>query len=175
VAAWIEPYLRGHVPIPPDVALAEAIQAGTIDSQEQVLRDCQAALATLVHPMQRNRLLRLITDLGLTSLAPAIEPLLQAPTLDERAGAIRALGRLDAEGYKDAICPLLEDPVQDVRQAAQQALQVNGPKEAKSQRPAAVRRADGTRSWTVGELQDEHDTESGTDDWKARLRSLMDQ
>lgn len=173
VAAWIEPYLRGHAPVSPDVAVADAIQAGTVAGQEQVLRDCEAALASVVHPMQRNRLLRLITDLGLTSLAPTIEPLLRAPTSDERAGAIRALGRLDGERYKDAIRPLLQDPVQDVRKAAQVALQVNGPKEPKTNRPAAVRRADGARSWVIGESQDEEASASDTDDWKARLRSLM--
>ncbi len=173
VAAWIEPYLRGHAPVSPELAVSLAIQAGTIAGQEQVLRDCEAALASLIHPMQRNRLLRLITDLGLTSLASAIEPLLRAPTSDERAGAIRALGRLDGERYKDAIRPLLQDPVHDVRKAAQTALQVNGPKEPRTGRPAVVRRADGARSWIIGEAQDEEAGASDTDDWKARLRSLM--
>ena len=173
VAAWIEPFLLGRSPILPDVAVALAIQAGTVGSQEQVLRDCEAALSSLVHPMQRSRLLRLITDLGLTSLAPAIEPLLQAAPSDERAAAIRTLSRLDGERYKDAIRPLLHDAVSDVRKAAQIALQAGGTKEPKGNRPAAVRRTDGARSWTVGETQGEDAGGGDADDWKARLRSIM--
>jgi HEAT repeat protein len=115
----------------------------------------------------------LITDLGLTSLAPAIEPLLQADPSDERAAAIRTLSRLDTEHYKDAIRPLLHDPVSDVRKAAQIALQAGGTKEPRGNRPAAVRRADGARSWTVGETQGEETDASDADDWKARLRAIM--
>ncbi len=176
VAAWIEPYLRGHSPVPPDVALTEAIQAGTIPGQEQAQRDCESALASLVHPMLRSRLLRLVTDLGFTSIVPAIVPILQASTFDERAAAVRALGRLDGEGYVEAIRPLLQDPVFDVRKAAQIALRAPGPKEPKGYRAVPVRRADGSRSWTVGEnseTQDSDEGDGGAHDWKARLRSMM--
>ncbi|HEV2473169.1 MAG TPA: hypothetical protein VGS41_10920 [Chthonomonadales bacterium] len=176
VAAWIEPHLRVHSPMSPDVALAEAILAGTVASPEQALRECAAALAGLVHPMLRSRLLRLITDLNFTAMAPAIEPILQASTFDERAAAVRALSRLDGERYKDAILPLLQDPVFDVRKAAHIALRVTEPKEPKIQRAAPVRRADGSRSWTVGgnaETQDGDEGDGGADDWKARLRSIM--
>src|SRR5215469_15933408 len=34
VAPWIEPYLQGHASIPPDVALAEALQAGQIANRQ---------------------------------------------------------------------------------------------------------------------------------------------
>jgi ribonuclease D len=173
VATWIEPFLRGQSPVPPDVAVAGAIQAGTLDSQEQARRDCEAALSGVVHPMLRSRLLRLITDLGLTALAPHIEPLLQASTSDERAAAIRALGRLDGERYKEAIGALLQDPVFDVRKAAQIAVRPAEPKEPKGNRPAVMRHADGARSWTVGETREEDEGAGIADDWKARLRSIM--
>lgn len=168
VAAWIAPFLRGNSPVPPDVAVAEAIQQGILQDKKQVLLDCQDALERLVHPMQRSRLLRLITDLNLAQLAPQIEPLLLAPTSDERSAAIRALSRLNGAQYIEAIRPLLQDPVNDVRKAAQTALRIPGQKEPKPNWTAPVKRADGARSWTVGETQDDDD-----DDWKARLRSMM--
>jgi hypothetical protein len=173
VPAWMEPFLRGHASLPPDLALVEAIQAGTVASQEQALHDCEAALASLVHPMLRSRLLRLITDLGFTSLAPFIEPLLHASTFDERAAAVRALSRLDGNRYKEAIRPLLHDPVFDVRKAAQLALHLGGSKEPRMHRAMPMRNADGSRSWTIGEVQEGEEEDGGADDWKARLRSMM--
>lgn len=169
VAAWIAPFLRGNSPVPPDVAVAEAIQQGVIQDKKQVARDCQDALERLVHPMQRSRLLRLITDLNLSLLAPQIEPLLLAPTSDERSAAIRALSRLNGAHYNEAIRSLLQDPVNDVRKAAQTALRIPGEKSPKPDWTAPVKQADGARSWTVGETQDGGDD----DDWKARLRSMM--
>ncbi len=169
VAAWIAPFLRGNSPVPPDVAVAEAIQQGIIQDKKQVVRDCQDALERLVHPMQRSRLLRLITDLNLSQLAPQIEPLLLAPTSDERSAAIRALSRSNGAQYNEAIRPLLQDPVNDVRKAAQTALRIPGEKLPKPNWTAPVKRADGARSWTVGETQEGGDD----DDWKARLRSMM--
>jgi hypothetical protein len=169
VAAWIAPYLRGNAPVPPDVAIAEAIQQGVIQDKNQVVQDCQDALERLIHPMQRSRLLRLITDLNLAQLAPRIEPMLLALTSDERAAAIRALSRLDGKQYNEAIRPLLQDPVSDVRKAAQTALRIPVQKEPKPNWSAPVKQADGARSWTIGETQEGGDD----DDWKARLRSLM--
>ena len=84
VAAWIEPFLRGASPIPADVAVAEAIEQGFIVNRDQLLLDCRAALITLTHPMRRSRLLRLIADLSLVELSTEIEPLLSAPTAEER-------------------------------------------------------------------------------------------
>src|ERR1700730_15411306 len=49
VASWIEPFLRGSSPVPVEVAVAEAIEAGTILNMEQVYADTKAALATLTH------------------------------------------------------------------------------------------------------------------------------
>src|SRR3984893_15507265 len=122
VAPWIAPFLRGTSPLPVEVVVAEAIRQGSIRDREQLVTDCRAALVTLIHPMLRSRLLRLISDLALTQLAPDIEPLLNAPAADVRASAIRALGRMDGEHHKEQIRPLLADPVHDVRIAAQTAL-----------------------------------------------------
>jgi HEAT repeat protein len=118
--------------------------------------------------MLRSRLLRLISDLTLTALEPEIEPLLQAPAADVRAAAIRALGRMDGERYKEQIRTLLADPVHDVRKAAQAALRPPGQKASRPNTAMPVRNVDGSRSWTIG-ASDEGGDE---DDWKARLRSL---
>ena len=170
VAPWIEPFLRGTSPFPADVVVAEAIQQGSIRDREQLVTDCRTALATLVHPMLRSRLLRLISDLALTQLVPDIEPLLKAPAADVRASAIRALGRMDGGHSKEQIRPLLADPVHDVRKAAQTALRSPGQKTGRANAATPVRNVDGSRSWTIGAL-DEGDG-ADEDDWKARLRSI---
>ena len=170
---WIEPFLKGSSPIPPEVVVEEAIEKGTIANREQLSVDRRAALATLTNPMRRNRLLRLIADLSLVDLAPDIESLLTAQPAEVRAGAIRALSRLNVErGPKDLIRPLLHDPVQDVRKAAQTALRIQT-KEPHPNMATRVKSTDGTRSWTVG---DPNETDAPVEnDWKARLRSMMDE
>jgi len=173
VATWIEPFLRGSSPIPAEVVVAEAIEQGSIVDREQLVVDCRAALTTLTHPMRFNRLLRLIADLSLVELSPDIEPLLTAQPAEVRAGAIRALSRLNVEHAKDLIRPLLDDPVQDVRKAAQTALRAHINKEPHANLATRVKSADGTRSWTIGD-SNETDT-TGENDWKARLRSIIDE
>lgn len=173
VAAWIEQFLYGTPPVAPEVAVAEAKAKGIIQNKAQIYADCRAALAVLHHPTRRSRLLRLIADLALTQLAPDIEPLLQAPTSDERAGSARALGRLGIKSAKEIIRPLLQDPVQDVRKTAQVALRNLGEKEPRQQRTTPTKSADGTRRWVL-----DADTQQTTPDeeggWKARLRSMME-
>ncbi len=168
VAAWIDPFLRGTSPVQADVAIAEAMERGSILNQEQLMLDCRAALATLTHPMRRSRLLRLIADLSLVELSSEIETLLSAQTAEERAAAIRALNRLDVERGKVLIQPLLHDPVQDVRKAAHIALRTTVNKEPRDNLATRVKSADGARSWTVGEADGSDDS-----DWKARLRSII--
>ena len=171
VAAWIEPFLQGTSPIPADVAVAEAIEQGIIVNRDQLLLDCRAALITLSHPMRRSRLLRLIADLSLVELSTEIEPLLSAPTAEERAGAIRALNRLNVEQGKDLIRPLLHDPVQDVRKAAQTALRTPTTKEPHDNLATRVKSADGSRSWTVAGSNETGSFDES--DWKTRLRSII--
>jgi hypothetical protein len=170
VAPWIGPFLRGTSPLPVDVVVAEAIRQGSIRDREQLVTDCRAALATLIHPMLRSRLLRLISDLALTQVVPDIESLLNAPAADVRASAIRALGRMDGEHHIEQIRALLADPVHDVRKAAQTALRSPGQKTGKAKTAPPVRNEDGSRSWTIG-ASDESER-ADEDDWKARLRSI---
>ncbi len=169
VAAWIEPFLRGNAPLSPEMAVAEAKGQRLILNKAQVIAECRTALQTVKHPMRRSRLLRLIADLALLQLIPDILPLLQATTSDERAAALRALGRFGIQSVQDAINPMLLDPVQDVRKAAQTALHNLNSKETRHPRSLPTRAADGTRSWSL-------DTTNADDDngWKSRLRSIMD-
>jgi 3'-5' exonuclease len=176
VAEWIEPFLHGSLSLPAEVIVTEAIKQGEVRDQDQVLADCREALHSLTHPMRKSRLLRLITELSLVQLVPEIRPLLQAPTADERAGAIRTLSRLGAEDARELITLLLQDPVHDVRKAAQTALRFSGQKEPRNQWATPKRQADGSRSWSVGgDPAPVDDTRVGEDDddWRARLRSLM--
>ncbi len=171
VASWIEPFLQGTLAVPAEVAVAEAKAQGLIKGKEQLYEDCRAALVTLMHPMRRSRLLRLIADLSLVQLAPDIQPLLQASSSGERAGSARALGRLGIMSAKPLIRPLLQDPVYDVRKAAQTALRSLGEKAPRPPRPAPMRAVDGTRSWVI-ENTDQSD--ASDDDWRTLLRSMMD-
>ncbi|HET8913269.1 MAG TPA: HEAT repeat domain-containing protein [Ktedonobacteraceae bacterium] len=170
VAAWIEPFLRGTAQASVEVTVAEARGKGSL-TDEEIIQDCRAALLGLRQPMRRSRLLRLIADLSLLELVPEIEPLLLAPTSDERSAAARALGRMGSESSKEAIQPLLNDPVQDVRKAAQTALRnLQHKDEPRESLATTARHTDGSRSWTVGET----DTPEVETDWKARLRAMMD-
>lgn len=171
VASWIEPFLRGTSSLSPEMAVAEARSKGVIKNKAQIYSDCRAALINLIHPMRRNRLLRLISDLSLLQLVPDILPLLQAATSDERAASARALGRMDVKSAIEDIQPLLNDPVQDVRKAAWTALRNLQDKGADPKRIPGVRSADGTRSWSV---EASEQPASADNDWKARLRSMME-
>lgn len=177
VAAWIEPFLHGSLALPAEVIVAEAIKQGEVCDQEQVLADCREALLTLTHPMRKSRLLRLITELSLVQLVPEVRPLLHATTADERAGAVRTLSRLGVEDAREFIEPLLQDPVHDVRKAAQTALRFSSQKEPRSQWTMPKRQADGSRSWTIGgdAASHEENKPGEEDDWRARLRSLMNE
>lgn len=174
VPTWMEPFLRGTLPVPTEVALA-GIEG--LLSEKELYADSSAALTTLTQPLRRNRLLRLIADLSLVQLAPEIEPLLHAQASEERAAAVRTLGRLPAPHAEELIRPLLHDPVYEVRKAAQTALRNLSSDTTQRQQPqrlASTRLADGARSWTVGETSETASNEDQSE-WKARLRSLMDE
>jgi 3'-5' exonuclease/HEAT repeats len=172
VAAWIEPFLHGTSPASAEVVVAEAKARGKL-SDEQIYADSRSALATLVSPMLRSRLLRLIADLSLVELAPDLLPLLQASTAEERAGAVRALGRLGYKQAKEAITPLLKDPVYDVRKAAQASLSnLSNSKEPRKQKAMPTKLSDGSRRWVVGASEDEASS-AEDNDWKAQLRAML--
>lgn len=168
VAAWIEPFLHGTSFVSVDVAVGDAKIRGIILDDAQIVSDCRSALSVLTQPLYRNRLLRLIADLSLAQLASDIEPLLQAPSSDERAASARTLGRLGVQEAQPLLQALLQDPVFDVRKSAQTAVRNLGRKETRSPSPPS-KLIDGVRSWTIGETNNAEDG----NDWKARLRSMM--
>jgi hypothetical protein len=176
VSVWIEPFLYGTAHTSPEMAVAEAKTQGIIMNKAQIYSDCRTALASVTHPMRRNRLLRLIADLSLIQLAPDIIPLLQASTSDERAGSARALGRLGIKSAGDQIRLLLHDPVHDVRKSAQTALRNLEEKEGRQPlAPHATpsKTVEGARSWVV-ETSNQASIPDDKSDWKARLRSIIE-
>ncbi|GAC1554947.1 MAG: hypothetical protein NVS4B1_12770 [Ktedonobacteraceae bacterium] len=174
VAAWIEPFLYGTAPLSAEMAVSEAKKQGLIQHKTQIAVDCREALQVVTRPLYRSRLLRLIADLSLTQLTPDIVPLLHSVASDERASAVRALGRLGVKSVQETIRPLLVDPVDDVRKAAQSALRNLGDKETKPKQTSPTTSSDGTRTWTVGQSEQTNTATTDDDPWKARLRSMMD-
>jgi len=172
---WLEPFVEGARSLPPEVAVAEA---GLADDPAGQARDCGIALTLLRHPGRRARLMRLISDLGLTQLAPQMLPALAAPAAEERAAAARTLGRLarlgapDVDDAQERLTALTQDPVVEVRKAAQLALDwLSGPI-TPGQRYVIRRPGTGPSSWTVGAPDTEDPSDAG-DDWKAALRAFM--
>jgi hypothetical protein len=168
VAAWIMPFLEGPRPQRAEWAVAAA---GLDDQRERQVRDLRAALATIRRPPQRARVLRLISDLELTELTPDLLPVLDAPASDERAGAARALGRLQARLAEPALQALLNDPTEDVRDAARAALDMlfSPP----SPTPRGARSHVGhAGSWTSGETEDDARAPTA---WQALLRAQFQQ
>lgn len=175
-ASWIEPFLRGTAHTSPEMAVMEARAEGIIRNKAQIYADCRFALANVIHPIRRNRLLRLVADLMLTRMAPDILPLLQASTSDERAGSARTLGRLGIKSALEPLRLLLQDPVQDVRKAAANAIRNLDERDPHQQRTMPTRTADGARSWVIESNESEQASANAGDenDWKSRLRSMMD-
>jgi hypothetical protein len=168
VAPWIVPFLdggRGRIAEP---ALAEAGLSDNVAAQEHALRH---ALAILHHPGQRVRVVRLIAELGLTTLIPEVRPYLDAQAAEERASAARTLGRLRDKAARVDLERLLEDPVDDVRQAAHTALnylkQPSTPLAAPL-KPATHQESSGRGIWTVG---DDEPLPAAADDWRTALRA----
>jgi len=133
VAEWILPYLEGSRQRQSALAAAESGIATDITTQEQALRH---ALTAVHRPVQRARVIRLITDLDLSRLAPDLYPYLASPASEERQSAARGIGRLRDKAAAELIRPLLGDSVQDVRQAATLALeQLSGSRPVTPARP----------------------------------------
>ncbi len=162
VAAWILPFLESARPQRADWAVAEA---GLVGNHVEMLEELRGALSAVHHPAQRARIVRLITELDLTELAPDMRPLLEAPAADVRAAAARSLGRLRDQAAESALRALLHDPVQDVREACQNALDHLGdvPSPASAHRPSHRSSA---ATWTSGE---EGDGQPPASSWQAAL------
>lgn len=164
VAPWIQPFLEGARRQRPELAVAEAGLEGNPTAQAE---DLKAALAAAHHPTARARVIRLITDLELTALAPDLRSLLGAPAAEERAGAARALGRLRDEAATPDLRALLDDPVQDVREAAQTALDHLASEEPVPRTIVRGRQGSAT-SWTTGDAASTGQQEAA---WQAALRA----
>ncbi|HEX6123652.1 MAG TPA: HEAT repeat domain-containing protein [Ktedonobacterales bacterium] len=168
IAPWLLGYIEGPRGRPIELALVEAGLDGDTAGQEAALR---TALAAVHHPSQRARLMRIICDLGLIGLGPDLRPFLASPASEERAGAVRAIGRMRLPAANELARPLLEDAVREVRQAAQLALaQQHGGVTAPPAPTRATRQANGI--WTIGEAP----TDAGGDpddpnDWRTALRA----
>jgi hypothetical protein len=172
VADWMLPILEST-----RMRSVESALADTDLSAESAAHDLAQALGGVTHPAQRARLLRAIGELGLMTVAPVVRPFLAAVTTEERAGAARALGRIGDWQSQRELEALLHDPVEDVRQAAETALEAlkKGP-----QQPAGPRRprtsnplgpSGGPRSWTIeGERTGAADEALDPNDWRAALR-----
>jgi hypothetical protein len=166
VADWILPYLEGARPRPVALAVAEAGIANNLPRQQD---DVRAALLAVRHPNQRARVMRLITDLELTHLAPDLRPFITAAASEERAGAIRALGRLHDVEALPLIHPLLSDPVQDVRQAAFLAIEQLSSAPPRRHHGPRHHLPSGPVKWTSA-AEDELRV-GDPDDWRAKLRA----
>jgi hypothetical protein len=167
VALWLMPYLEGPRARPIELALVEAGLDDDVAGQEMALR---TALAEVHHPSQRARVMRIISELGLVGLGPDLHPFLASLASEERAGAVRAMGRMRLPEASALVRPLLEDVVQEVRQAAQLALEQQHLGPTLRTEPRPTRQAHGV--WTIGEAfaSDAGDPED-PNDWRAALRA----
>lgn len=146
VAGWLLPYLEGSRPRHVALAVAEAGISTDIAAQEAALRQ---ALTAVLHPPQRARVIRVITDLDLRQLAPDLYPYLTSPAAEERQSAVRGLGRLHDKAAIPLVRPLLGDNVAEVRQAATVALE-----QLSGRRPVIPRPANGYRPHTAARVTD---------------------
>lgn len=164
VATWLRPYLDNGRGRPLDIALLEAGLSDNIAAQIDALR---LALRADLRPNQRSRIMRVVTDLELRELAPELRAYLTSTASEERAGAVRALGRLRVLTATEEIRPLLSDPVADVRQAAQTAL---GFLEGGIIPRSGLRseRHNGHRVWSSGARETEA---APTEAWRTNLRA----
>ncbi len=140
IADWILAFIEGPRQRHGGTAVTLAGISTDVTLQEEALR---SALMKVHHPPQRARVMRLITDLELTRLAPDLYPYLGSPASEERQGAARGLGRLHDRSAKELIRLLQRDAVQDVRQAASLALeQLGGKSPTRPHPPTYLRRPD---------------------------------
>lgn len=162
VADWLRPFLEGGRGRSAEMAVAEA---GLSSKTQIVMRDLRAALASVHHPSQRIRILRIIGDLGLKGMTDALRPFLTSLASEERATAARALGRLHDTDALPTLQALLHDPVEDVRLAARHALEHrSSPATSKVTRTSGIGQP---ARWTAGD----DDDNTARDDWRSALRA----
>lgn len=119
---WLRTILGGS-----RVAVHELLAQAGLDLDrdlDAILSSLRLAMSLVRDPFLRGRLLRTIGDLELYELASLLLESLRAPAANERAAAARSLAAMGEEEAEDALRALLSDPTEEVRQAAEQALQV---------------------------------------------------
>jgi hypothetical protein len=122
LAPWVQAVLNGSRQPAFDLL---AVHGLDIDRDaEQIVRQTTEGLAATRIPLLRCRLLRAIGDLELFELVPVLRELLHARASVERATAARSLAAMGEVSAEGDIRALLNDPTEEVRQAAEQALQL---------------------------------------------------
>ena len=119
---WVQAVLNGSRQPAFDLLAAHGLDIDL--NAEQVVQDAIEALAAVHLPYLRGRLLRAIGELELYELVPAVRDLLHARSAVERASAARALATMGEASAEADIRALLDDPTEEVRQAADLALQL---------------------------------------------------
>jgi len=158
-ASWVAASLERGRAYPIEDSVEDAGLTDDVAAQTAALRQ---AFAVVQRPQQRARIMRYISDLALTDLAPDLRPALSAPTAEERAGAARALGRLRDRAAEPLLRPLVDDPVPDVRQAAALALdnlKSNTPPRLPFRR--AMARAQGAQTTSITNIPSAADGHAG--------------
>lgn len=169
IARWLQPFARGERVQSLEMAIQDA---GLTGDRETLVQDCRTALHILRYPSVRSRVLRVAADLELIELEPEARQMLQALASEERAAAVRTLGKLRLPGAVDLVLPLLADPVADVRRAAQLALEwLNNP--APEQTPPANRYRAGSGRWVVETSGEDTPSTTSPSDWRSTLRAMF--
>ena len=119
---WLQTVLGGSRTSPFELLAQDNLDIER--DSDAVVAAMRQALIEIDDPFLRVRLLRATGDLELYELAAALASSLQAPAANERAAAARALATMGELGAEDAIRALLDDPTDEVRQAAEAALQL---------------------------------------------------
>jgi len=169
IADWILAFIEGPRQRHGGTAVTLAGISTDVTLQEEALR---SALAKVHHPPQRARVMRLITDLELTRLAPDLYPYLGSPASEERQGAARGLGRLHDTNARKIVGLLQRDAVQEVRQAANLAMeQLEGKSPARPHPPSYLRSPD-TGASTIRWSSDSGEIRTAVmDGWQEALRN----
>jgi hypothetical protein len=159
VAPWLEPFLQGERNFPSELL----DPTSGLPNEHELTRDCLEAWNNIRRPIWRARILRTAADLALAGIIPLAIVALNAQPAEERAAAVRALGRIRATEAEPQIKKMITDAVPDVRRAAQNALdQIFLP-------PRIGRFA---RSDAGIDVSAEEDISADTP-WKSKLRGLI--
>ena len=170
VAGWLAGLLDGARGQRAEWVVA---QAGLADDHPRQVADLRAALNVVRLPAQRARLLRVIGGLGRVELVAEIRPELDANAAEVRAAAARTLGWLRDTAAEPLLRARLGDPVQDMREAAQAALELLF-KAPQPSAPSRVTRshAPGATRWTLDATASGEDGGAPVEaPWQAALRA----